>query len=210
MYTSIKTLAAAIVLPLVAALPLSQRDEAAVFDSSKPFTLHTEVPPGGAGPFNPHPFNSQYLTAFHVGAGQSTIVATKNDSVVIGWTLSDSILQQPIALNGAPAGFAYNLSLVEQGPFRSDAPSGYDYVSLGATGEATTGFHFKGRKLVWSGSNSTTAPESFDGRFALCRVNGTAPYFSLGPQFQLLWRTDDVPSNSSRCADVHLIGDNVA
>ncbi|KEQ96751.1 hypothetical protein AUEXF2481DRAFT_610931 [Aureobasidium subglaciale EXF-2481] len=87
MYTSIKTLAAAIALPLVAALPLSHRSDA-VFDSSKPFTLHTEVVNGTSA------FCGQYLTSFHVGAGQSTVVGSKNSSIAIGW---DSILQHNLA-----------------------------------------------------------------------------------------------------------------
>lgn len=81
MYTSIKTLAAAVVLPLVAALPLTQRDEAAVFDSTKPFSLHTEAAKGT-------PFDNQYLSSFHVGAAQSTIVGVKNTSIAIGWSKS--------------------------------------------------------------------------------------------------------------------------
>jgi hypothetical protein len=81
MYTSIKTLSAAIVLPLVAALPLSQRAQT-VFDSTKPFTLQTEVVNGTEC------FNGQYLSSFHVGAGQSTIVGRKNSSIAIGWSKS--------------------------------------------------------------------------------------------------------------------------
>ncbi|KAK6008389.1 hypothetical protein QM012_000292 [Aureobasidium pullulans] len=204
MYTSIKTLAAAIVLPLVAALPLTQRDEAAVFDSSKPFTLHTEVVNATSA------FNDQYLAPFHVGAALSTVVGSKNSSNAITWTLSDSILKQPVAISGAGPGFAYNLSLLDNAPYRSDAPSGYDYISLGVLYGATTGFYFNNSTLAWSGSNSTTAPESFDGCFALCHVNGTEPYFSLGPQYQLLWKTNNASSTSSNCADVKLIAANIA
>ncbi|KAI4759134.1 hypothetical protein E4T44_14608, partial [Aureobasidium sp. EXF-8845] len=141
MYTPIKTLAAAIALPLVAALPLSQRAEAA-FDSSKPFTLHTEVANGTSA------FNNLYLSSFHIGAAQNTIVALTNTTKAVGWTLSESILQQPIALSGAPAGFAYNFSLPEVAPFMSDAPSGYEIVTLGVTGVATTGFYFDNSTLA--------------------------------------------------------------
>ncbi|KAI5272887.1 hypothetical protein E4T47_03947 [Aureobasidium subglaciale] len=201
MYTSIKTLAAAVALPLVAALPLSHRSDA-VFDSSKPFTLHTEVVNGTSA------FCGQYLTSFHVGAGQSTVVGSKNSSIAIGW---DSILQQPLATGGAPAGFAYNISLLEQAPYRSDAPTGYDYVSLGASGAATTGFYFNNNNtLAWSASNSSVAPESFDGNFALCHVNGTSPYFTLGPQYQLLWKTNNASTVSPNCADVKLVAANIA
>ncbi|KAG9986313.1 hypothetical protein KCU78_g20577, partial [Aureobasidium melanogenum] len=201
MYTSIKTLAAAIVLPLVAALPLTQREEAAVFDSSKPFALHTEVVNGTSA------FNNLTLTSFHTGAAQSTVIGTKNSSMAIGWVLSNSVLQQPISINGAP-GYAFNLSLFEQAPVYSDAPSGYDYISLGVDGVPTTGFYFQDSTLAWSGSNST-APDSFDGCFALCHVNGTAPYFSLGREYQLLWKTNNASSTSSICADVKLIGTNI-
>jgi hypothetical protein len=85
MYTSIKTLAAAIALPLVAALPLSQRAEAA-FDSSKPFTLHTEVANGTSA------FNNLYLSSFHIGAAQNTIVGLTNTSKAVGWSKSNQYL----------------------------------------------------------------------------------------------------------------------
>jgi hypothetical protein len=88
MYTSIKTLAAAIALPLVAALPLSQRAEAA-FDSSKPFTLHTEVANGTSA------FNNLYLTSFHIGAAQNTLVGLKNATKAVGWSKSDLYLLRP-------------------------------------------------------------------------------------------------------------------
>jgi hypothetical protein len=82
MYTSIMTLAAAIALPLVAALPLSQRAEAA-FDSNKPFTLHTEVANGTSA------FNNLYLSSFHIGAAQNTIVGLTNTSKAVGWSKSN-------------------------------------------------------------------------------------------------------------------------
>lgn len=91
----------------------------------------------------------------------------------------------------------------------SDAPSGFEIVSLGVTGVATTGFYFEDSTLAWSRSNSSTAPKAFDGCFAVCQVNGTAPYFSLGRQFQLFWKENNA-STSSHCADVKLVGVNVA
>lgn len=111
-------------------------------------------------------------------------------------------------MQNAPPGFAYNLSLSNAAPYFSNAPAGYDYISLGVTGVPTTGFYFNDSTLAWSGLNST-APESFDGCFALCHVNGTAPYVSLGPQYQLLWKTNNASSTSSICADVKLIGTNI-
>jgi hypothetical protein len=81
MFTSIKTLAAAVALPLVAALPLSQRAVAA-FDSTKPFTLHTEVANGTSV------LNDLYLTSFHIGAAQNTIVGITNSSKAIGFSKS--------------------------------------------------------------------------------------------------------------------------
>lgn len=95
-------------------------------------------------------------------------------------------------------------------PFKSDAPSGYEIVTLGVTGVATTGFYFDNSTLAWSGSNSSTAPKSFDGCFAVCLVNGTAPYFSLGRQYQLLWKENNASTTSSKCADVKLVGTNIA
>jgi len=82
MYTSIRSLAAAIALPLVAALPLSQRSEAA-FDSSKPFTLHTEVLNGTSA------FDDLYLYSYHIGAAQNTLVGLKNSSRAVVWSQFD-------------------------------------------------------------------------------------------------------------------------
>jgi hypothetical protein len=83
-------------------------------------------------------------------------------------------------------------------------------VTLGVVGVATTGFYFDDSTLAWSDSNSTTAPKSFDGCFAVCLVNGTAPYFDLGRQYQLLWKETNVSSTRSNCADVKLVGANIA
>lgn len=217
MYTSIKTLAAAIVLPLVAALPLNQRAETA-FNTSQPFTLHTEVVKGNST------FGGKFLTSFHVGAGQSTVVATSNSSYASAFSefdkslisikimplthppvLSDSVLKQPVSIGGvSDPNFGFNITLVEQAPFRSNAPANYDYIDLSASGKSTTGFHFNGATLAWSNANSTT-PSNFDGCFALCYVNGTSPYFSLGPQYQLLWKASSATSSYAHCADVALV-----
>ena len=83
-------------------------------------------------------------------------------------------------------------------------------VTLGVVGPATTGFYFNNSTLGWSGSNSTTAPESFDGCFTMCLSNGTAPYFRFGRQYQLLWKQNNASTSSSNCADVKLIGANIA
>lgn len=204
MFTSIKTLALAIALPFAAALPLSQPADTS-FDSSKPFTLQTQVLHGNSS------FGGQYLTGFHVGAGQSTIVGTTNSSRAIGWLLNDGILQEPLSLGGNATGPSYNVTLVEQAPFRSNAPPGYDYIDLSLSGKTTSGFYFANHTLTYASSaNSTAAPESFDGCFALCHVNGTAPYFTLGSQYQLLWKTNNATTSYATCADVKLVAANVA
>lgn len=73
---------AAIVAPLASALPVvSSRQSVGnvIFDSSKPFTLQTSVTKGNSS------FSDFFLTSFHVGAAQQTIVGTTNSSKAIGW-----------------------------------------------------------------------------------------------------------------------------
>ena len=60
-------------------------------------------------------------------------------------------------------------------------------------GWSNAGFSFDGDELP--------NPAGY-GTLAACYVNGTAPYWSLGPQVQLLWRPEDVPVGA--CADVLL------
>ena len=40
--------------------------------------------------------------------------------------------------------------------------------------------------------------------FAMCHVDGIAPYESLGPQYQLLWRNRTTAASYEKCADVEL------
>lgn len=94
----------------------------------------------------------------------------------------------------------------------SSAPSGYDYISLSYSG-STSGFSFAASnastaELEFSASGNATEALNFQG-FALCHVNGTAPYFTVGPQYQLLWKTGTANSSYTDCADVELIGHNI-
>lgn len=115
--------------------------------------------------------------------------------------LENSSLQQPAGI------FPYNLSLPEEAPVRSNAPSGYDYIDLSYS-DSTPGFAFaptntSTTSIIYNG-NST----DFTG-FALCYVNGTAPYFTVGPQYQLLWKSTATTSSYTSCADVDLIAHNI-
>lgn len=66
----------------------------AAFDPCKPFTLHTEVTKG------PEDFNNFYLTAFHVGAAEQTVVGTTNVSRSIGWGKLFASLQESSIYQG--------------------------------------------------------------------------------------------------------------
>lgn len=86
----------------------------------------------------------------------------------------------------------WSLGLADAAPYESDAPAGYKLVTVNA-GWGNAGFSFDGDVLP--------NPAGY-GTLAACYVNGTAPYWSLGPQVQLLWRPEDVPVGA--CADVLL------
>ncbi|KAL1310620.1 hypothetical protein AAFC00_000892 [Neodothiora populina] len=171
------------------------------FDSSKPFTLHTEVVKG------PEDFNNFFLTAFHVGASRQTVVGTRNASRSIGWVISNtSDLQQPIG-NLPP----FNLTLLDQAPTMSSAPDGYDYIDLSYRG-STPGFSFlpSNKSTAVLEYNTPSNKTSDFVTFALCHVNGTAPYFTVGPQYQLLWRSVvAAETDYESCADVELVAHNI-
>lgn len=98
----------------------------------------------------------------------------------------------------------------------SSAPSGYDYISLSYSG-STPGFSFAASNISTAVvefspvTNSTASEEVPDfTTFALCHVNGTAPYFTVGPQYQLLWKTGAAKAgNYTDCADVELVAHNI-
>lgn len=84
----------------------------------------------------------------------------------------------------------WSLGFADSEPYMSNAPSGYKIVTIDV-GFANAGFSFEGDVLPNPAGRGT---------MAACYVNATAPYFSGGPQVQLLWRPDDVPAGD--CADI--------
>jgi hypothetical protein len=80
-------------------------------------------------------------------------------------------------------------------PAKDVPPTGYNFVGLDV-GTHTPGFALVDRALV---QPSTT----FRG-FAACAVEGVEPYFSVGPQVQLLWRNATAGAPGARCAEIEL------
>ncbi|KAB8737492.1 hypothetical protein FH972_026452 [Carpinus fangiana] len=156
---------------------------------------------------------SQYLTSFHVGAGQSTIVGTKDASKASSFFIdvaAGHYLHEDTGRTDIPT---FDVGLKKQAPYQSNAPAGYNYISLdlGAAGtaDATNGWvkipnpDGKGEVVVYSG------PSPFENNpevksFALCHVNGTSPYPTLGPQYQFLWEAPTTKPQYANCADVTL------
>jgi hypothetical protein len=90
---------------------------------------------------------------------------------------------------------------VNDAPYEGTAPAadvppkGYNYVGLDI-GTNTPGFALVKNTLV-------RANATFRG-FAACYVDGVSPYFSVGPEVQLLWRNASAGAPSKRCAEVEL------
>lgn len=123
--------------------------------------------------------------------------------------LENTNLQQPLSSASTSNLPSYNLTLLQQAPYRSNVSAGYDYISLSYAG-STPGFSLSAADASSNATGPTVqyAANSSDIAFngwALCHVNGTSPYFTLGPQYQLLWKTANATSCYESCADVNLV-----
>lgn len=76
-------------------------------------------------------------------------------------------------------------------------PVGYNYVGL------DVGNHTDGFTIVPGVRDLVQSNKTFRG-FAACYVDGIAPYWSVGPEIELLWRNASARAPSPRCADVEL------
>ena len=159
-------------------------------------------------------YSGWWPVAFHTGASENAAVLSPNRSDTLTWRtyLPLYLHIRTHGIRCAPAGFnstsgdvywltptgpngeeiPWSLGLADAAPYESDAPAGYKLVTVNA-GWSNAGFSFDGDVLP--------NPAGY-GTLAACYVNGTAPYWSLGPQVQLLWRPEDVPVGA--CADVLL------
>ena len=153
---------------------------------------------------DPSSFSDLYLTSFHVGAGESTLVTTSDVSEAITFFIdpSTTYLEGNLSTSLPPAA----LQLSTSAPYMSSAPSGYDYIAFNyGTTDATPGFgitHDAGTTNFYAGY-SQVGNEDF-AAWALCHVNGTSPYWSVGPQTQFLWKTKEASMDYAVCADVAL------
>ncbi|KKY19770.1 hypothetical protein UCRPC4_g04377 [Phaeomoniella chlamydospora] len=152
---------------------------------------------------DPTSFDGEYLTYFHVGADVATLVTTTNQSEALVFYVDQNTtyLESFISTGIPPA----SLNLENEEPYLSDAPDGYNYISFNdGTDDATPGFTvtpdppYSDVYVTYDNSNA-----DFNG-WAVCHVNGTNPDFGLGPQTQLLWKTQEAASNYAECADVLL------
>lgn len=85
----------------------------------------------------------------------------------------------------------------------SDAPDSYNLVDIDF-GLYSQGFSIDENNIV-----QYSGPLDFK-TFALCNVNGTAPYLSLGPDTQLLWKNSSSVAEAPKCADVQLKADYIS
>lgn len=152
------------------------------------FVLRTNSLDGG-------PVTDGYLSSFHVGAGESTIVTTQNASEASVWTLQKGVLVEN-------ASYPFVVSFLDQAPYDSDAPAGYKYIAMniGSPDQGSEGWTF-------DETHTTVYYQADDFTLSVCNVNGTSPYESAGAQSQLLWRSLSSaadPRSPPRCADVGL------
>jgi len=181
------TAIAATLFTSVAATPIKARDFVGPSGLTQ-FQL-TTVPNG-----DNDTYSGWWPVAFHTGAGENSVVLSPNQSDTLTWqfnsTTGDVYWLSPTGPNGEDV--PWSLGFVESAPYESNAPPGYELVTNNA-GVQNAGFSFDGDVLP--------NPPGY-GTMAACYVNGTSPYWSVGPQVQLLWRPDDVPVGN--CADVLL------
>lgn len=89
--------------------------------------------------------------------------------------------------------YAFGLPHVQA--YMSNAPSSYNVVEVSVI-DQTSGFTINNGYIEHPNSDFTT--------FAICYVNGTAPYVSLGPQYQLFFKNGSSVADAGNCADVKL------
>lgn len=135
----------------------------------------------------------------------------RNKKLMERLEINQGALQQPLSSEASSNLPSYNLTLLNQAPYRSSAPSGYDYISLsysGSTPGFEIGFDSTNSSAIVHYTAAANSTLDFAG-FALCYVNGTAPYFTVGPEYQLLWKKANTTSCYETCADVDLLAVNL-
>lgn len=152
---------------------------------------------------------AQYLSAFHVGAGEDAVVGTTDFTKATVFYISETtglLTAYEPTLNLPPS----VIGLENFAPYNSSAPAGYDYVSQNIGAKGTKGWVVipnpdtgKGQVLVYEGDSQHGAGPAVKS-FALCHVKGVSPYQSVGPQYQFLWEGPATVAKYKDCADVQL------
>ncbi|TFY51047.1 hypothetical protein EVJ58_g10765, partial [Rhodofomes roseus] len=163
---ALTTLAAAL-FASVAANPIKARDFSGPSGLTQ-FQLNT-VPNG-----DNDTYSGWWPVAFHTGAGENAAVLTSNQSETLTWQFNSTTGDVYWLTSNGPNGgdIPWSIGFVEGAPYESDAPAGYKLVTINA-GWSNAGFSFDGDVLP--------NPPGY-GTLAACYVNGTAPYWSVGPQ----------------------------
>lgn len=180
------------------AAPAPQASSATTVDAVSPnapigngkFALLTQTE-FGSGPLG---YAGQWLTSFHTGAGEGVAVTTFNQSDALLFKYHPS--SQDIYYEGGSPAVPYSLGFSNNTrPYMSDAPAGRYLVTFNA-GFANAGVQFS----QYDNVGTATYPHEY---LEVCYVNGTAPYFTLGPQYQLFWREAGAEA-SEKCLGVGL------
>lgn len=135
------------------------------------------------------------VATFHAGAGINEAVCTSNTSVATPFMFKDSKLEFAISQEGHGPDIVYAFGLPVVEAALSNAPPSYNVVSIDVF-DQTPGFSQVDNEV----HNNQTSFKTF----AVCHVNATAPYVSLGPQYQLFWKNSTSAPSASNCADVKL------
>ena len=100
-------------------------------------------------------------------------------------------------VDGSQTTAPYTVFLIPGTPPMSDAPDSYNMVDINV-GTNTNGFSIDDASII-----QYTGNVDFKG-FALCQVDGIAPYLSAGSQTQLLWKNNTSVAEAPNCANVDL------
>jgi hypothetical protein len=140
---------------------------------------------------------AQYIGGFHTGAGEATLVGTHNKTAALEFYISDvNGTQLAIYQGGRTDIDPATIGLELFRPYGGNSPAKYNYISANDGFQGSQGFRrIPNGGLVFEGKEPAVH------RFALCHVNGTAPYFGAGPQYQLLWEEVGAKPDA-KCRDV--------
>lgn len=137
-------------------------------------------------------YAGQWVTSFHTGAGTADAITTFNQTDAALFNYHAATQDIYFESNKVP----YSIGFSNDTAYMSNAPAGYYLVTINA-GFANAGFEFS----QYDNVGSASFPHEY---LEVCAVNGTAPYFSLGPQYQMFWREAGTQANTEQCVGVQL------